>query len=171
MSSAHSNRQSTEASGAVHDETDYYQLLGVPYSASRADIVRAYRAAMKRIHPDRQLPAERAAAEEQAKLLNRAFSTLSRAESRRAYDTTIKAQAVQDQIMSQYFGGFGMPGSADPLGDRLRRQPTAAERRTQKRNDRNAMASVVIVFAGGTFAVIALLILWAALSALFAGLF
>ncbi len=171
MSSPHTHRRSTQGSGTVEDGPDYYQLLGVPYSASRSDITRAYREAMKRVHPDRQQPAERAAAEEHAKLLNRAFSTLSRAESRRAYDTTIKAQAVQDQIMSQYFGGFGMPGSGDPFGDRLRRQPTAAERRDQQRNDRNAMASVVIVFAGGTFAVIALLILWAALTALVGGLF
>jgi DnaJ-class molecular chaperone len=170
VSSTNSRREPTSAPGAV-EEIDFYQLLGVPYSASRADITRAYREAMKRTHPDRQHPADRAAAEEHAKLLNRAFKTLSQAESRRTYDTSIKARAVQDQIMSQYFGGFGMPGSGDPFGTDLRRAPTAAERRHRQRNDRNAMVSVVVVFAGATLAVVVLLLLWAAISEVFGGLF
>jgi hypothetical protein len=169
VSSTNSRREPTSTSGAV-DEVDFYQLLGIPYFASRADITRAYREAMKRVHPDRQQPADRAAAEERAKLLNRAFSTLSHAESRRTYDTSIKARAVQDQIMSQYFGGFGMPGSGDSFGADLRRTPTAAERRHRQRNDRNAMVSVVIVFAGATLAVVLLLLLWAAVSEVFGGL-
>jgi DnaJ-class molecular chaperone len=171
VTSTHSDEQSTRTPIATDDEIDYYQLLGVPYTATRADITRAYREAMKRSHPDRRHPTERAAAEEHAKLLNRAFTTLSRTDSRRTYDSTIKARVVQDQIMSQYFGGFGMPGSADPYGDRHRRPPTPAERQDQKRNDRNAMFSVVIVFAGATIAVVALLILWAVVDAVFGRLF
>jgi DnaJ-class molecular chaperone len=163
VSSADPNGQATGASGAIDDELDYYQLLGVTHSATRADITHAYRDAMKRVHPDRRHPADRAAAEEHAKLLNRAFRTLSRPDSRRAYDATIKTRAVQDQIMSQYFGGFGMPGSADPYGDRHRRPRTAADLEAQKRNDRNAMVSVFIVFAGATLVVVALLILWSIL--------
>jgi DnaJ-class molecular chaperone len=143
----------------------------VPYSATRADITRAYREAMKRIHPDRRRPAEREAAEEHAKLLNRAFATLSRADSRRSYDTSIKARTVQDQIMSQYFGGFGMSGSADPFGARSRPAPTPQERREQRRNDRNAMVSVVVVFALVTVGAVTLLVLWGAVSAALNALF
>jgi DnaJ-class molecular chaperone len=171
VSSAHSRRQTSSRNDRVDDSADYYQILGVPYSATKADITRAYRDAMKRAHPDRRQPADRATAEEHAKLLNRAFTTLSRAESRRAYDATIKAQTVQDQIMSHYVGGFGMPGSADPYGRRLRREPTSAERRDQQRDDRNAMVSVVIVFAAVTLAAVALLLVWAAVSALISALF
>ena len=170
VSSTNSRREPTSTPGAV-DDIDFYQLLGVPYSASRADITRAYREAMKRAHPDRHHPADRAAAEEHAKLLNRAFTTLSHTDSRRAYDTSIKARAVQDQIMGQYFGGFGMPGSGDPFGSDLRRSPTASERRNRQRNDRNAMVSVVAVFAGVTLAVVLLLLLVSAVEAIFGRLF
>jgi DnaJ-class molecular chaperone len=161
VTSPHSDRPSAPSANASDDEIDYYHLLGVPYTASRTDITRAYRAAMKRSHPDRFHPSERPAAEEHAKLLNRAFTTLSRADSRHAYDATIKARTVQDQIMSQYFGGFGMPGTADPYGNNLRRPATAADRQHQKHNDRNAMVSILIVFGGATIAVVVLLLLWA----------
>jgi curved DNA-binding protein CbpA len=165
----HQSRQSI-GNDAV-DAQDYYRLLGVPYSATRAEITRAYREAMKRIHPDRQAPAHRAAAEERAKNLNRAYSTLAHPESRRTYDNSIKAQAVQDQIMTQYFGGFDLPGSRNPTGEHLRRAPTTAERRDKQRSDRQAMTSVVIVFAGATIAVVLLLVLWGALDALVRSIF
>ncbi len=167
MTSSDTRRQSDQGIGNdAGDAQDFYHLLGVPYSATRPEITRAYREAMKRIHPDRQAPAHRAAAEERAKLLNRAYSTLAHTESRRAYDTSIKAQTVQDQIMTQYFGGFDMPGSRNPTGEHLRRAPTTAERRDKQRSDRQAMVSVVIVFAGATIAVVLLLVLWGALEAL-----
>jgi DnaJ-class molecular chaperone len=169
VSSTNTHQQASNA-GAV-DEIDYYQILGISYSAGRAEITRAYREAMKRTHPDRQPAADRAAAEEHAKLLNRAFTTLTHPESRRTYDASIRAQIVQDQIMRQYVGGLDLSGSGDPFGERLRRPPTAAERRNRERNDRNAMVSVVIVFAGATVAVVAFLLVWAAMRAVVAGLF
>jgi len=170
VTSTNSQRPPIPPRGDVED-VDYYRILGVPYTATRAEITRAYRKAMKRVHPDRQPPSAREAAEQHARLLNRAYSTLAHTESRRAYDMSIKAQAVQDQIMSQYFGGFGMPGSGDLSGERFRQPPTAADRRNQKRNDRNAMVSIVVVFAGATVAVVALLVIWAAASSLFRALF
>jgi curved DNA-binding protein CbpA len=152
---------------------NYYRALGVPYNASRAEITRAYRAAMKRFHPDRQAPAQRAAAEERCKLLNRAYATLSKPAQRQAYDQTIRAQVVQDQIMGRYVGGFAVPGGeqVDPAARHLRRDPTAAERREQARSDRSAMISIVVLFGGVTLAVVALLLLWAAIGALFGVLF
>jgi DnaJ-class molecular chaperone len=151
----------------VTDEVvDYYNVLGVPYGATGAEITRAYRGAIKRIHPDRQRPEQRAAAEERAKLLNRAFTTLSRPERRRAYDTTLKAQVVQDQLMGRYVGGFSAPGAAPPRDERLRRPPTRAERREQRRSDRVAVTTLLIVCGAVALAVVGMLILWAALSAL-----
>ena len=159
-------RSGNPPSGVTDEVVDYYKVLGVPYGATGAEITRAYRGAMKRIHPDRQRPELRAAAEERAKLLNRAFTTLSRPERRRAYDTTLKAQVVQDQLMSRYVGGFGVPGAAPPRDQRLRRPPTRAERHDQRRNDRVAVATLLIVGSVVALAVVGMLILWAALSAL-----
>lgn len=150
------------------DAETYYQVLGVPYTATRAEITRAYRAAMKRIHPDRQRTERRAAAEEAAKQLNRAYATLSKPLQRQAYDRTIRAQLVQDQLMNRYVGGFYVPeaNGTDPLAGQMRRQWTAAERRERTRADRSALVSIVVVFGGITLAVVVLLLLWAATRAL-----
>ena len=45
--------------GTDPDQEDHYSLLGVPFTATHAEITRAYRQAMKRAHPDRQLPERR----------------------------------------------------------------------------------------------------------------
>ena len=150
------------------DAEHHYQLLGVPYTATGAEITRAYRAAMKRTHPDRQRPERRAAAEEQAKRLNRAYTTLSKPLRRQAYDRTIRAQVVQDQIMGRYVGGFYVPpaNGHDPLARHLRRERSAAERREQAQADRNALVSLVVVFGGVTAAAVGALLLWAVARAL-----
>lgn len=165
-------QQSRHRTGGSVEDVDYYKLLGVPYTATFQEITRAYRDAMKRVHPDRQRPEGRAAAEERAKQLNRAFTTLSKVETRRAYDAEIKASAVQDQIMNRYVAGFGTPGAAsDPYGESFRRARTAAERADQRRADRSATASMLIVFAAITLFVIALLVLWMLIGALVGFLF
>ena len=146
------------------DDENYYRLLGVPYAATSAEITRAYRAAIKRVHPDRHRPDRRAAAEERAKRLNLAYATLSKPLQRQAYDRAIRAQIVQDQIMGRYVGGFHVPqmdDRPDPLAEQLRREPTPAERRAQKQADRDAMVSIVVVFGGVTVGVVGLLLLWA----------
>ena len=150
-------------------QVDYYKVLGVPYGATPREITRAYRAAMKRTHPDSVLPELRPKAEERAKELNQAYRVLSSPTRRLEYDRTIRAETVQDQIMSQYFGGFGMPGSgaaSDPLGETMRRKPTTAEAKEKRGADRNAMLSLLVVFGGTTALVVGLLIVWALLSAL-----
>ena len=140
---------------------NHYQLLGVPYTASGAEITRAYRAAMKRVHPDRQRADRRAATEELAKRLNLAYATLSKPLPRQAYDRSIRAQIVQDQIMGRYVGGFYVPQTdgPDPLARHLRREPTPAARRAQQQADRDAMVSIVIVFGGVTLGIVLLLLL------------
>ena len=168
-----SRRGGPSAAPADPDADTHYDLLGVPYTATGAEITRAYRAAMKRIHPDRQLPDRRAAAEEHAKRLNRAYSTLSKPIHRQAYDRTIRAQVLQDHLMGRYVGGFHVPqaGGPDPLARHLRRERTPAERREQVRADRSALVSIVVVFGGITLALVALLLLWAAADALVGSVF
>ena len=73
-------------------------------------------------------PDRRVAAEERAKELNLAYTTLSRPDSRRQYDTQLRASMVQEQIMGRYVGGFGGPdsGAADPFAPR---RPRRSDRR------------------------------------------
>jgi len=155
------------------DEDNHYQLLGVTYAATSAEITRAYRAAIKRVHPDRHRADRRAAAEEHAKRLNLAYATLSKPLRRQAYDRAIRARIVQDQVMGRYVGGFHVPQQEGPdlLAQHLRREPTAAERRAQQHAEREAMVSIVVVFGGITVGVVALLLLWAAASSLLGAMF
>jgi len=149
-------------------EPDHYQLLGVAYTARKADITRAYREAMMAIHPDRQSPERRTLAEEQAKKLNNAYSTLANPVKRQAYDQTIRSRIVQDQLMGRYVGGFYPAAGADTdrFGEGLRRDPTKAERREQAVADRSALVTLVVVFGGFTLALLIALLLWALVGAL-----
>lgn len=150
---------------------NYYKLLGVGYGATAREITRAYREAMKRHHPDAVAPSQRARAEEYAKLLNRALRTLTRPEERLRYDQSIRAEMIQEGIMSQYFGGMGIPGDrSDRFGESLRREQTEFEKREKRRSDRGATMSVLLVFAGATALVVGSLVAWAVASALVSGL-
>lgn len=150
------------------DEPDHYQLLGVPYAASAPDITRAYRAAMKRIHPDRQRAERRAAAEETAKRLNVAYTTLRHPVKRQAYDRTIRARLVQDQLMSRYVGGFypASGAAADRNGASLRREPTGGERREQAEADRTAFVSLLVAFSAFALLLVVVLVVWGVLQSL-----
>lgn len=150
------------------DLTDYYKLLGVSPAATGEEITRAYRKAMKRVHPDSQQPDRRVAAEERAKELNLAYSTLSRPESRRQYDTQLRASLVQEQIMGRYVGGFGGPdsGAADPFAPR---RPHRSEFliREQRQADRGAMLSLFLTFGCLGFLLIGGLLVFTILALLY----
>jgi DnaJ-class molecular chaperone len=149
------------------DPVNYYKLLGVSYSATTREITRAYRNAMKRSHPDKVPVAERAGAEEHAKLLNLAWRTLSKPNDRARYDQTLRQELVQEQIMSHYFGGMGMPGGRDDrFGESLRREQTEYEKKERKQTDRSAILTMLLVFAGATALVVCLIVAVAAVSAL-----
>ena len=66
-------------------EPDHYQVLGVEPGASAAAIKKAYRALMMRLHPDKNPDP---AANEQAKLVNRAFEVVGNPQNRATYDGT-----------------------------------------------------------------------------------
>ncbi len=154
-------------SNGTPDRGDFYGVLGIAYGATPDEINRAYREKIKHSHPDRHQPERRHAAEERAKLLNLAFATLSKPESRQQYDRTLKQQAVQDQIMSRYVGGMA-PGQAgvDPLGEAMRRERTAYERSEGRLANRSAMLSIAYVFGAITLLLLAVLVVWAVVSSL-----
>ena len=99
---------------------DYYKILGVPRSATEAEIKKAYRKLARKYHPD--LNPNDKAAEQQFKAVNEANEVLSHAESRKKYDEYGKdwkhadqfEQQKRQQSQGQYqnYGGYG--GQAGP---------------------------------------------------------
>jgi len=91
---------------------DYYEVLGVPRSASDADVKRAYRDLARRFHPDVVDEREKPAAETRFKEINEAYMVLSDPARRSHYDRfgTVDGQAG--------FGGFGPFGFGEGgIGD------------------------------------------------------
>lgn len=131
----------------------------MPFTATNAEITRAYRQAMKRAHPDRQLPERRKVAEALARRLNAAYAVLSDPVKRMAYDRTIRQQVIQDQIMRHYVGGFETfdNGRQTPR-EHQRREPTPAERRERSQADRQASFSLVLVAIAVTAIIIGLVL-------------
>ncbi len=150
--------RSPNGSGPDPDEEDYYALLGVPFTASHAEITRAYRRAMKRAHPDRQRPERRAEFDELARRLNAAYTMLSDPSKRQAYDRTIRQQVIQDQVMQRYVGGFQTFDNRSASPHAHRPQPTATERKERTVADRQASLTLVL-YAAAVTAIILLALL------------
>lgn len=106
------------------DKRDYYAVLGVGREASGDEIKKAYRQAALKHHPDRN-PGD-AAAEGRFKEATEAYTVLSDATKRDAYDRfghdgvrggfDFESAGVGDilsqfqEMFSDFFGGFGGPG-------------------------------------------------------------
>ncbi|MBA2467911.1 MAG: J domain-containing protein [Chloroflexia bacterium] len=172
---ARPNQRSAPGPGPAANRTqdNLYELLSVPYTASPAEITKSYREAMKRFHPDRVRPEHRQAAEDLSKDLNRAYRTLSNPTERLAYDRSIRAQVVQDQVFRRYTGEFGGPraGRPDLHATHLKRELTDAERRDHRRGERSAFVSLFSVFLVVTLGGIGLILVGGLLSFLFQQLF
>jgi curved DNA-binding protein len=86
---------------------DYYQILGVPRSASQADVKKAFRKLARQYHPDRN-PGDKAA-ERKFKDANEANEVLSDPEKRKQYD-------LLGANWDQYQRAGGGRTGADPFG-------------------------------------------------------
>jgi curved DNA-binding protein len=95
------------------DYQDYYQTLGVPRSASQAEIKKAFRRLAREHHPDAK-PGD-SAAEKRFKQINEAHAVLSDPEKRKKYDMLgANWEAYSHADASGAGGPFG-PGG--PFGD------------------------------------------------------
>ena len=97
---------------------DYYQILGMPRTATEEQIKRAYRKLAMQYHPDRN-PGREKWANEKFKEINEAFSILGDPEKRRQYDQFGTVGNVGDIFGSPFtrttfedlmkdFGGSGL---------------------------------------------------------------
>jgi len=103
--------------------TDYYEILGVPRTASEAEIKNAYRRLALKYHPDKNKGSKEA--EHRFKEIANAYSVLSDEKRRRAYDqggqekveeTGFKEWTSTDDILRNYsdlFSGFGTRVNTD----------------------------------------------------------
>lgn len=67
-------------------ERDYYQILGIPRTASADEIKKAYRRLARQFHPDMHGGAKKAEMEKKFKEMNEAHEVLSDPEKRKKYD-------------------------------------------------------------------------------------
>ena len=94
------------------DKRDYYEVLGVPKSASDDDIKKAYRKLAKKYHPDAN-PGDKEA-EAKFKEASEAYAVLSDADKKRQYDQF--GHAAFEQVGGA--GGFDFSGDmGDIFGD------------------------------------------------------
>jgi curved DNA-binding protein len=122
---------------------DYYQVLGVPKTATQADIKKAYRRLARELHPDRN--PEDAAAERRFKEANEAHAVLSDAEKRKRYDELGANWQAYEQA------GFG-GGATDWAGFGGAPGGTRWEYRRVSPDDLGGFSEFFQSFFGGTAA-------------------
>lgn len=96
---------------------DYYQVLGLPRTASPDDIKKAYRRLARQYHPDLHAGAKKAEMEKKFKELNEAQEVLTDPEKRKKYDQYgadwEQAQAFEKARQQTGGQGFGGPWGSD----------------------------------------------------------
>ena len=94
---------------------DYYEILGVSRGASDDELKKAYRAAVKKYHPDSN-PGD-VTAEAKFKEINEAYTVLSDADKRARYDQFGHAAQGADFGGGGFGGGFGFADFADIINE------------------------------------------------------
>lgn len=84
-------------------DKNYYEILEVDKNASPEVIEKAYKALVKKYHPDLQEEGNKALAEEKIKLINEAYDTLSNSELRLKYDENLKAHTVSEDELNKLY--------------------------------------------------------------------
>ncbi len=125
---------------------DYYEVLGVPRSASQEEIKKAFRRLARKYHPDINKDPD---AQEKFKEINEAYQVLSDPEKRKLYDTYGHAafegmgaqeQAYQqnipslEELLNEVFGGRG--GFFEDIFGSIFESATRGRRRTRHRPTR-----------------------------------
>ena len=102
---------------------DYYQVLGLPRTASADDIKKAYRRLARQLHPDMHSGAKKAEMEKKFKELNEAQEVLSDPKKRKKYDQYgaqwEQAEAhekARQQAGARDYAGAGTSGSSGGEG-------------------------------------------------------
>ncbi len=96
------------------EKRDYYEVLGVPKTATDEEIKKAYRQAAKKYHPD--LNPGDPSAETKFKEINEAYEVLSDANKKQRYDAYGHA-GVDPNYNAGQGGGAAYGGGAYPFGD------------------------------------------------------
>jgi molecular chaperone DnaJ len=128
-------------------QTDYYETLGVPRTASPEDIKRAFRRLAMQYHPDRN---NQAGAEARFKAINEAYEVLSDPDKRAAYDRF--GHAGLNGMGERPFEGFGNFGGFGDIFDAFFGGSATRARRSAQRG-RDLHDEVAISFeeaAAGT---------------------